>query len=115
MFGKVIYLSENPSFFFRFSQYIIVQILRVKKKYEMWFWLMETGENVPAHDREIDEECKAKFVSIIENTTFSDQDSSWDDEVEDEAVDNMLCIIGKDMHSRNPCLLGGLMLLICFS
>ena len=58
MFGKVIYLSENPSFFFRFSQYIIVQILRVKKKYEMWFWLMETGENVPAHDREIDEECK---------------------------------------------------------
>ncbi|KAL0679327.1 hypothetical protein Bca4012_007308 [Brassica carinata] len=45
---------------------------------------------------------QAKFVSIIENTTFSDQDSSWDD----EAGYNMLCIIGKDMHSRNPCLLG---------
>lgn len=50
---------------------------------------------------------QVKIVYIIENTTFSDQDFSWEDGVEEEAVENLLRLIGKDMHSRNPCLLRG--------
>ncbi|CAN6914344.1 unnamed protein product [Brassica oleracea] len=36
-FGKIISQAENPSFSGSFGQFVIVRILRVKKKYEIWF------------------------------------------------------------------------------
>uniref|UniRef100_A0A0D3EGZ6 DUF1985 domain-containing protein n=1 Tax=Brassica oleracea var. oleracea TaxID=109376 RepID=A0A0D3EGZ6_BRAOL len=36
-FGKIISQAENPSFSGSFGQFVIVHMLRVKKKYEIWF------------------------------------------------------------------------------
>ena len=36
-FGKIISQAENPSFSGIFGQFVIVRMLRVKKKYEIWF------------------------------------------------------------------------------
>lgn len=36
-FGKIISQAENPSFSGSFGQFVIVRMLRVKKKYEIWF------------------------------------------------------------------------------
>lgn len=36
-FGKIIAQAENPSFSGSFGQFVIVRMLRVKKKYEIWF------------------------------------------------------------------------------
>ncbi|CAN6831696.1 unnamed protein product, partial [Brassica oleracea] len=36
-FGKIISQAKNPSFSGSFGQFVIVRILRVKKKYEIWF------------------------------------------------------------------------------
>ncbi|CAN7010951.1 unnamed protein product [Brassica oleracea var. botrytis] len=36
-FGKIISQAKNPSFSGSFGQFVIVRLLRVKKKYEIWF------------------------------------------------------------------------------
>ncbi|XP_013624020.1 PREDICTED: uncharacterized protein LOC106329989 [Brassica oleracea var. oleracea] len=36
-FGKIISQAENPSFSGTFGQFVIVRMLKVKKKYEIWF------------------------------------------------------------------------------
>lgn len=36
-FGKIISQAENPSFSGSFGQFVIVRMLRVNKKYEIWF------------------------------------------------------------------------------
>ncbi|CAN6885346.1 unnamed protein product [Brassica oleracea var. botrytis] len=36
MFGKVISQAENPSFSGAFGMFVIIRMLRVKKKYEIW-------------------------------------------------------------------------------
>ncbi|CAN6816462.1 unnamed protein product [Brassica oleracea] len=36
-FGKIISQAENPSFSGSFGQFVIVDMFRVKKKYEIWF------------------------------------------------------------------------------
>ncbi|CAN7096199.1 unnamed protein product [Brassica rapa subsp. narinosa] len=52
MFGKVISLSENPSFSYRFSQYVILQMLRVKKQYEIWFLVDGNPVTISLHTTE---------------------------------------------------------------
>lgn len=36
-FGKIISQAENPSFSGSFGQFVVVRILRIQKKYEIWF------------------------------------------------------------------------------
>ncbi|CAF1925550.1 unnamed protein product [Brassica oleracea] len=36
MFGKIISQAENPSFSGTFGLFVVIRMLRVKKKYEIW-------------------------------------------------------------------------------
>ena len=36
-FGKILAIEENPPFSGAFGQYVVVRLLKVNKKYEVWF------------------------------------------------------------------------------
>ncbi|CAN7027506.1 unnamed protein product, partial [Brassica rapa subsp. trilocularis] len=50
-FGKIISQAENPSFSGSFGQFVIVRILRVKKKYEIWFLFAGKPIRMSLHEK----------------------------------------------------------------
>ncbi|KAH0897866.1 hypothetical protein HID58_047434 [Brassica napus] len=60
----------------------------------------------PDHIRNMDEECKVNVISMVVDTTHTPEELVWDDEVDDEAVDNLVRLI-QEGHLFNKSMLGG--------
>ncbi|WZZ33642.1 hypothetical protein YC2023_017043 [Brassica napus] len=55
----------------------------------------------PDHIRNMDEECKVNVISMVVDTTHTPEELVWDDEVDDEAVDNLKDKEVKDKKERD--------------
>ncbi|KAF2606111.1 hypothetical protein F2Q68_00045455 [Brassica cretica] len=62
----------------------------------------------PAHVKALDEDEKTEVISFFEDTSHSSDDLTWDDEVVDVVVDELVRLIKEDYTFKNTMFVGGL-------